>query len=89
MFNEVKLQLHFTVCDLYCVKALTISPTSRTYISTDVEIGLEMTSYTVQEDGISVEVCVRLQRGRLEREVEVDLLIADDTALSKYSHLLR
>ena len=50
---------------------------------TDVVIGLERTSYTTQEGGVSAEVCARIQRGMLEREVQVNLQTSDGTAVSK------
>lgn len=52
-------------------------------VCADVEIGLERTSYTTEEDGVTVEVCARVTRGTLERQVLVDLSMADDTAVSK------
>ena len=48
-----------------------------------MEIGLERTSYTTEEDGVTVEVCARVTRGTLEREVLVDLATSDDSAVSK------
>ena len=50
-------------------------------IVADVEIGLERTSYTTDEGGGTVEVCARLTRGTLERQVLVDLAMTDDTAI--------
>ena len=48
-----------------------------------MEIGLERTSYTTEEEVVNVEVCARIQRGMLEREVQVDLQTFDGTAVSK------
>jgi hypothetical protein len=52
----------------------------------DVEIGLERTSYTTEEEVVNVEVCARIQRGMLEREVQVDLQTFDGTAVSTGSN---
>lgn len=35
------------------------------------------------ENGRVIEVCARVTRGTLEREVEVDLVMTDNTAVSK------
>lgn len=52
-----------------------------------VEIGLERTLYSAREDDGTVEVCARLTRGALQREVEVELTMRDDTATSESLHL--
>ena len=52
-------------------------------------IGLESILYETDEDGGTVEVCARLVSGTLEREALVDLVMTDDSAVSKsvlYKH---
>lgn len=48
-----------------------------------VDIGLELTSYTVDENDGPIEVCARLVSGDLEKSVEVQLTTSDDSAVSK------
>ncbi len=66
------------ICDIgpLRVKALTWA----IYFITGVTIGLEDTTFTVDE-GELVEVCVILISGTLEREVTVTLQTSDGTAI--------
>ena len=57
------------------------------YTTSVVSIGFAEPTYTALEDGGSVQVCLELCEGSINRPIDVLLYTDDGTALGEYYHI--